>query len=244
MEPPTLLEKVETLRKARDELIAWVEGELAKIPEVDPDQSQIDMSFMEDEAQSSTEEISDEDLASRVDELYHRYTTAREKLIANVDATIAASTPSTTKTSPEPSQPPRGHQQTRTNDGLSRNANINQDPERLATKLLPYLPVLSSTQTSSTSLQAHTTHLRRQLNSSSSETTKTLQRLAGESYLVPQDAMSMLAWARAAEESGEKTNQSIREQVEVGEASILRAKTVLGVLKGRKDALGNMRGDL
>lgn len=56
--------------------------------------------------------------------------------------------------------------------------------------------------------------------------------------------MSMLAWARAAEESGEKTNQSIREQVEVGEASILRAKTVLGVLKGRKDALGNMRGDL
>lgn len=241
MEPPTLLEKLETLRKARDELIAWVEGELAKIPEVDPDQSQIDMSFMKDEAQSSTEEISDEDLASRVDELYHRYTTAREKLIVNVDATIAASTISATKTSPESS---RGHQRTRTNDGLSRNANANQDLERLATKLLPYLPVLSSTQTSSTSLQAQTSHLRRQLNSSSSETTKTLQRLAGESYLVPQDATSMLAWTKAAEESGDKTNQFVREQVEAGEASIARAKTVLGVLKGRKDALGSMRGDL
>ncbi|KAE9984315.1 hypothetical protein BLS_002629 [Venturia inaequalis] len=245
MEPPTMLEKVETLRKARDELIAWVEGELAKIPEVDPDQSQIDMSFMEDEAQPSAEEISDQDLASRVDELYHRYTTAREKIIANVDATIAANTASsstTTTISPEANRPSLAHQRTRTDDGLSRNTN--PDLDRLATKLLPYLPVLSSTQTSSTSLQAQTSHLRRQLSTSSSETTKTLQRLAGESYLVPQDATSMIAWAKAAEETGGQTNQFVREQVEAGEASISRAKTILEVLKSRKDALGSMRGDL
>ncbi|QDS68098.1 hypothetical protein FKW77_010118 [Venturia effusa] len=243
MEPPTMLEKVETLRKARDELIAWVEGELSKIPEVDPDQSQIDMSLMEDEAQPRTEEISDGDLASKVDELYHRYTTAREKLIANVEATIAASHPSaTTSTPPDATLQSQGHQRTRTIDGLPRTTTTDQD--RLATKLLPYLPVLSSTQTSSTSLQAQTSYLRRQLTTSSTDTTKTLQRLAGESYLVPQDATSMLAWAKAAEESGEKTGQFVLEQVEAGEASIARAKIVLGVLKGRKDALGSMRGDL
>lgn len=242
MEPPTMLEKVETLRKARDELIAWVEGELAKIPEVDPDQSQIDMSFMEDEAQPPVEDISDGDLASRVEELYHRYTTARENLIANVDATIAASAPSPIQTPPEPTRPSLSHQRTRTNDGLSRTAH--PDLDRLATKLLPYLPILSSTQIASASLQAQTSHLRRQLNTSSSKTTKTLQRLAGESYLVPQDATSMLAWAKAAEETGEKTNQFVQEQVEAGEASISRAKTVLGVLESRKDVLGSMRGDL
>ncbi|TLD25830.1 hypothetical protein E2P81_ATG09487 [Venturia nashicola] len=243
MEPPTMLEKVETLRKARNELIAWVEGELAKIPEADPDQSQFDLSFMEDDAQPPTEEISDEELASRVEELYHRYRTAREKLIANVDATSAANTPSAATITPaEPIRPSLSHQRTKTNDGLSRN--MNPDIERLATKLLPYLPVLSSTQTSSASLQAQTSHLRRQLSTSSSETTKILQRLAGESYLVPQDATSMIAWAKAAEETGEQTNQFVREQVEAGEASILRAKTVLGVMRSRKDALSSMRGDL
>jgi hypothetical protein len=243
MEPPTLQEKVETLRKARDELIKWVEGELAKIPEADPDVSQVDISFLSDEATPSTEEISDEELAERMDNLYHRYTVAREKLIANVEATIAAAKPRATEATLEPAQPPRGHQRTRTNTGGVVRAS-NPDPDRLATKLLPYLPLLLSTQTSSTSLQAQTSHLRRQLNLSSAETSKTIQRLAGESYLVPQDAKSMNAWAKAASESGQKTNGSISEQVEAGEASISRAKTVLGALKGRKDALGSMRGDL
>lgn len=242
MEPPTVQEKVETLRKARDGLIAWVEGELAKIPEVGPDVSQMDMSFMDDEAQASAEEISDEELASRMDELYHRYTTAREVLIANVEATIASSMPRAVETTPKPAQPARGHQRTRTNTGLARTSN--PDPDRLATKLLPYLSLLLSTQTSSTSLQAQTSHLRRQLNHSSSEMTKTIQRLAGESYLVPQDTKSMLAWAKAADESGAKTNAFMLEQVEAGEASIARAKTVLGALKERKVALGSMRGDL
>lgn len=242
MEPPTLQEKVEALRKARDELIAWVEGELAKIPEADGDVSQADISFISDETPSSTEEISDEELASRVENLYHRYTIAREKLISNVEATMEASIPKATETTPEPTVPPQGHQRTRTNTGLSRSSN--PDPDRLATKLLPYLPLLLSTQTSSTSLQAQTSHLRRQLNLSSTETLKTIQRLAGESYLVPQDATSMNAWAKAAKESGEKTNEFVLEQVGAGEASVGRAKVVLGVLKGRKDALGSMRGDL
>lgn len=244
MEPPTMLEKVETLRKARDALIAWVEGELAKIPEIDPDQSQIDMSFMEDDAQSSTmEDISDEDLASKVEELYHRYTTARENLLENVNATITASTAKTTQTPTSLEQTHPSHAQS-THLTNPNNTNENSNPDRLATKLLPYLPVLSSTQTTSASLQVQTSHLRRQITSSSTETTKVLQRLAGESYLVPQDATSMLAWAKAAEESGENTNQFVLEQVEAGEASISRAKTVLGVLKERKDALGSMRGDL
>jgi hypothetical protein len=244
MEPPTLQEKVETLRKARDELILWVEGELTKIPEADPDVSQADISFQSDEAQSSAEEISDEELASRVEDLYHRYNVAREKLIANVEANMAVSSPQATETTSPPAEPPR-HQRTRTRTntgGLSRTSN--PDPDRLATKLLPYLPLLLSTQTSSTSLQAQTSHLRRQLTLSSAETSKTIQRLAGESYLVPQDATSMNAWAKAAEESGAKTNEAVLEQVQAGEASVERAKIVLGVLKGRKDALESIKGDL
>jgi len=54
----------------------------------------------------------------------------------------------------------------------------------------------------------------------------------------------MNAWAKAAGATADKTKEFVDEQVLEGEESVARAREVLGVLQGRREAFGNMRGDL
>jgi hypothetical protein len=78
----------------------------------------------------------------------------------------------------------------------------------------------------------------------SSETDSTVQRLAGESLLVPQNSTSVPAWAKAATETGEKTREAVLEQVKDGGASMNNARMALEGLRARKKALEELKRDL
>jgi hypothetical protein len=228
---PSLRAKVAALKAARDYMIDWVEGELAKIPESDADASQADISFADGETPSS-EDLSDEEVTAKVQDLYSIYITARERLIANVDATMKLNHDAILDDPipPNPRSPPK-------------TSTPAVKPIR-ASDILPYLRTLLNASREEASLLQQTSHLRRQLTLASEETDRTVQRLAGESYLVPQDTIRMDAWAKAADEAAVKTDTFVKEQIEAGEESVGNAKAVLAVLETRRKALKDMKGDL
>ncbi|KAF2435868.1 hypothetical protein EJ08DRAFT_293004 [Tothia fuscella] len=231
---PSLQTQVAALRKARVYMIEWVEGELGKVPENDADASQADISFMDGD-ESKSQELSDAEITAKVQELYNVYITARERLTANVDATskisqhlTANSEAPKTKTSPT--------------KGPTKSTSPSQ-PVR-ATDILPYLKTLLQSSREETALLQQTSHLRRQLTLASEETDQTIQRLAGESYLVPQDTVSMNAWTKAADEAFVKTEEYVQGHVQAGEESVGHARVVLDKLDTRRIALEKMKGDL
>jgi hypothetical protein len=227
---PSLAAKVAALRSARDHMIDWVEGELAKIPESDGDTSQADLSFMDETLGS--EELSDEEVTAKVQELYSVYITARERLIANVDATtkLKNNAISDDPLPPDPRSPAKG-------------PTTPSKPIR-ASDILPYLRTLLHSSREEASLLQQTSHLRRQLTLATEETDRAVQRLAGESYLVPQDTIRMDAWAKAANEATAKTDSFVKAQIEAGDESVANARKVLTTLEARKTALQSMKGDL
>jgi hypothetical protein len=227
---PSLAAKVAALRGARDHMIDWVEGELAKIPESDGDTSLADLSFMDETLGS--EELTDEEVSAKVQELYSVYITARERLIANVDATMKLKN----NAIPDDPLPPDARSPTKGSAAPSK-------PIR-ASDILPYLRTLLQSAREESSLLQQTSHLRRQLTLATEETDRTVQRLAGESHLVPQDTVRMDAWATAADEATVKTDSFVNAQIEAGEESVGNARKVLTTLELRRTALRNMKGDL
>jgi hypothetical protein len=228
---PSLAAKVAALRGARDYMIDWVEGELAKIPDNDVDASQADISFADGDTPSS-EELSDEEVTAKVEELYSVYITARERLIANVDATIKLNH----DTVHEDPSPPDQRSPTK-----APTASVK--PIR-ASDILPFLRTLLQNSREESSLLQQTSHLRRQLTLASEETDRTVQRLAGESYLVPQDTMRMDAWAKAADEASTNTDTFVKAQIKDGEESVGSARAILTKIETRRKALQDIKGDL
>jgi hypothetical protein len=228
---PSLQAKVAALRGARDYMIEWVEGELAKIPETDGDTSQADLSFVDSEVPGE-EDLADEEVTAKVQELYSVYMTARERLIANVDATMRIKH----NTIPDDPIPP--------NPTSPAKALSTSSKSIRASDILPYLRTLLQSSREEAFLLQQTSHLRRQLTLASEETDRTVQRLAGESYLVPQDTIRMDAWAKAADEAATKTDVFVNSQTQAGEESMEIARNVLASLETRRKALETLKGDV
>ena len=222
---------VEILREARDELISWVESELAKIPEEDVEASQAEISFLgaEEDEEDGGERLTNEQLEARVGTLYERYLTARQRYIHEVEAAMSLQI-----------QGPK----------LDPNTTVGAlfPPSKrdtiTAAHLLPTLTHLNLATQSTTQLQAQTVHLRRQLTLASAEQAALLQRLAGESLLVSQDSATVGSWVKAVQEAGGKTKDSVMASVIEGEASVAQARKVMEGLRGRRNALEGLRRDL
>jgi hypothetical protein len=233
--------KISILRDARDELITWLEGELAKIPEDEVEASQAEISFIaEDDSDTngSHEQLSNEDLSKRVEDLYNEYLASRQRYITEVEATLErmqrlerASNTGTSAAMQSPHRP-------------TLQASHAKSTSIQASQLLPYLIAITSAARDEALLQQQTSHLRRQLTLASEETDSIVQRLAGESLLVPQNSTSVSAWAKAASEGGDKTKQAVLQQLIDGEASVSNAKKVLDGLRARKRALEGLKRDL
>jgi hypothetical protein len=230
--PPSLQAQVASLRRARDYMIEWVEGELGKIPENDGDASQADISFTDNDT-PKTEELSDEEITAKVQELYSVYITARERLTANVDATSKISHQLTANSEEPKLVAPKSPTKT----------TAPSQPVR-ACDILPYLRTLLQSSREEATLLQQTSYLRRQLTLASEETDRTVQRLAGESHLVPQDTITIGAWTKAADEASAKTEEFVKTQVQAGDESVMNAKAVLDKLEARRNALEKMKGDL
>jgi hypothetical protein len=234
-------EKLSILRDARDELISWVEGELAKIPEDEVEASQVEISFLGDEdgeASGGYSLLSNEELSRRVDELYNRYLTSRQRYITNVEATLEQAPKLETATKPEVGAQSLSPQISTLSTPVTKPGLIQ------ASQLLPYLTRITSTTRDEALLQQQSSHLRQQLTLATEETNNIVQRLASESLLVPSISTSVSAWAKSAAEAGDKTKQTVLGNVIDGEASIANAKKVLDGLRTRRQALEGLRRDL
>jgi hypothetical protein len=217
--------KVVALQRTRDELIQWIESELSKVTEEDEEESPAENHYENG--------YSGYQVQAQVHQLYERYVSARESLIEDIAGLGKETLPDTldSGTTPSTMQSPA-------------KAGGAAQPTLTATELLKYLPALVQTSRDEATLLQQTAFLRKQVNLASSETKRTVQRLAGESHLVPPDTTDILAWDAAAEESTKKTRAFVHKNVQEGKASIGHAREALADLQAKRSALAHLKGNV
>lgn len=237
---PSAAAQITALRAARDELITWIEGELAKIPENETEGDVSDSAlehFSPNDNHQTSEAmlLTDEEIIAQVYSSYDRYVETRRVLIQQVKATSHQAGSLTAAAPEEPYSRPGTSPSKDTAGKLS---------QLQALDILPYLPTLIASSRTESGLLQQSAHLRRQLILTSEETSRTIQRLAGESYLVSPSAISMEAWAKAADDAAAKVKGFVEEQVRVGDESLQVAREGLQTISRRKEASEKLKGDL
>ncbi|OJD30919.1 rna-binding protein [Diplodia corticola] len=237
--------QVRALRAARDELIAWIEGELAKMPEGDESilsnggtPQRPDRRDDKDAAASGLDDDA-ESIQEQVDALYERYVAARTSLVAAVDAATASA-----KELNAPSTLPGSNQRSGSGDGGEAAGQRSQQLHLPPSAALPFVPALLRCANDERILtQQIATHLRHQIAAAQEEARNTAQRLASESHLVGPDAESGGAWARAAKEATRETDEAILERVRAAQANVEGAKDILAELDRRREGFRALRGE-
>ena len=205
--------ELHALQQARNELIGWIETQLALIGDAQAEES--------NDASSPTKSNEDEEtgpIASPAEilQLYDRYLEARDTLLDTVQQPHDVS-----PLAPAPALP----KQTR--------ATQDADPATTtATALLPFISPLLATQSAEQALVAQAAYVRRQLAAADSTSEKLLRRHADESHLVHPGASRGRDWARAGEEVGEATRDYVLAKAKAGEISSKEAESMLGRLEG------------
>lgn len=225
---PTVEAQVYALRQARDQLISWIEGELAKIGEGDS-------SIMESETDShdAADLPPPEDIKEQIQSLYDKYVESRGRLVQSVDAALATvdEQPSTERQLSDPVPTQKGQQ-------------ISKGPALKYSDLITCVPTLVHASRTERSLIQQTSYLRRQLAEAAEDMGVTIQRLAGESYLVPPDATNMGAWAKAAAAKGEETDAFVRDQLTAGKQCVDMIGEGLSKAEAKRAAMEQLKGDL
>jgi hypothetical protein len=241
----SLADEVAALRRARDALVAWVEGELGKISE--------DSSILSDEHRSPQKslpsptesqqpgeetEISTDAKRDEINRLYEVYLQQRRSFVQ----TIAAVTSKTWT-----NDPISASSLVRRQNSTTDNIDLATFPEPLwhpALTTLTVVPTLQSLSDVVLTLQQHHAHLRRALTSSTSETANTLRRLADESHLVPPQTDSMHVWAAAAEEAMTELEEQVGTWYSKAEENIKSAKQVVESAEERGKVFERLKGKI
>jgi hypothetical protein len=198
--------RVYALRRARDELIAWIEDELAKLSE-DEEHLDPDLDMPGDSGAESLDEIK-----ATLSDLYNKYITSRERLVRVLNTQH--------KTDSASVEPLAARQQSTSSDELSNSA-------ALASEVLPYIGILRSTAQEEAALMQHTSYLRRQITAVSAETEQLLVRLSDESHMVRPGTSHTVAWAEAARDARNGDKEVIHSRLITGETSIEGVRKVL-----------------
>jgi hypothetical protein len=198
--------RVYALRRARDELIAWIEDELAKLSE-DEEHLDPDLDMPGDSGAESLDEIK-----ATLSDLYNKYITSRERLVRVLNTQH--------KTDSASVEPLAARQQSTSSDELSNSA-------ALASEVLPYIGILRSTAQEEAALMQHTSYLRRQITAVSAETQQLLVRLSDESHMVRPGTSHTVAWAEAARDARNGDKEVIHSRLITGETSIEGVRKVL-----------------
>lgn len=194
------------LRRARDELIAWIEDELAKLSE-DEGHMGPDLDMPGD----SGAELFDE-IKATLSDLYSKYIASRERLLRVLHTQSKSDTDSV--------EPMPAKQQPTSNDESSNGT-------ALASQVLPFIGILRSTAQEEAALMQHTSYLRRQITTVSAEAEQLLVRLSDESHMVRPGTSYTTAWAEAAIEARNGDKDAIHSRLVTGETSIDGVRKVL-----------------
>jgi hypothetical protein len=195
-ELPSLPQQVHALGCARDEIIDWVQGELAKMEE--------DSVFLEDASpiKRPLNNTTPVDLGSSEERIrcaYNQYTTSRAALLEEYER---LQQPPTTLTEANKSV---------TTDAISQPHPPN--PQLLITKMLPHIPHLALTTTSDRALLQQSVYLQTQLANADQDIEEALLRLSGESHLLPAGSKDVAAWGNTAAEAEVATEDFVKEHL-------------------------------
>ena len=212
------------LQKARNELIGWIEQQLAIIGDAQADEVDAVSSPAKANGQAEDGHVA---TPEEIIQLYDRYLEARRTLLDTVQSRQDFSPLASAPDSPKP--PRTSSQET---DAAST----------LATTLLPFIKPLLDTQASEQEIIQQAAYARRQLAAADSSSERLLRRFADESHLVHPGASHGRDWARAGEEAGEATRELVLARAKAGEKSSREAEVTLGKLKGFTGGLEKLGG--
>lgn len=207
--------ELHALQQARNELINWIESQLALIGDAQAEESNTTSSPIKPQNGSDED---DHPIATpaEISQLYDRYLQARLSLLETVQQP-----PSTSPLAPAPTSPQQ-----------KRLAQDTDQSTTTATALLPFITPLLATQSTEQALIHQAAYVRRQLAAAEASSERDLRRLADESHLVHPGASRGRDWARAGEEVGEATREFVLAKAKAGEVASREADGTLGRLEG------------
>lgn len=231
---PSTAAQVYALRLARSQLISWIEGELSKISDGEGDSSMIETDEASAANASQPELPTEEHMLQGIQSMYEGYVTARRNLIRDIDTATTATAQRVTATMRTPQK-----------QGAAASVGDRPPPSDAITyaDLMTAIPTFIQTSLNERVLIQQASYLRRQLNTASEETTANVQRLAGESYLVPTDASSTTAWATAAVAKHRETETFVRDKLASGRTAIDATAARLAEVETKTNALAELGGD-
>jgi hypothetical protein len=211
----TLQEQVLALECARDEIVDWVQGELAKMEE--------DSLFLEDASpikRSVSEKAEPVDLAAsetRIRESYNKYIVARASLLEAHASLQQPPEPVGTDDKPTNANPSQADDK---KDATSK-------PTQPISKLLPHLPGLSQIANTERALLQSTIYLQTQLAAADQDIEEALLRLSGESHLLPAGSKDVAAWGEKAREAEGSTKDFVESRLREGRKEVGSVSTIV-----------------
>lgn len=193
------------LRQARNELIGWIEKQLALIGDAQTGET---APSSPEKGQSEEGEVASQEDITR---LYDRYLHARCTLLETLQSPQDIS-----PLAPAPESPK-----------ASRSCQENDNADSASVALLPFLEPLLAAKSEEQNLVQHAAYFRRQLSAADAASERLMRRFADESHLVHPGAAHGRDWAQAAEEVNETTREFVFSRTAAGEASTKKAEATL-----------------
>ena len=208
------------LQRARNELIGWIEKQLALIGDAQADGEKTPSP--EKNAVENGHVVSNEEIA----QLYERYLAARRTLLDTVQTPqdISPFAPASDSTRPTGSL---------------------QDAETTAssaTTVLPFIEPLLATKDEEQNLIHQAAYVRRQLTAAEAGSERLMRRFADESHLVHPGASRGRDWALAAEEASETTKEFVLARAAAGATASKEAEGTLRKVEGAPEGLERLAG--
>ncbi|KAF1842680.1 uncharacterized protein K460DRAFT_367637 [Cucurbitaria berberidis CBS 394.84] len=212
---PVPQNQIYALERARDEIVEWVQGELAKMEE--------DSIFLEDASpiKRTVSNAAPTDLASaevRIQDSYNQYTSSRASLIGTFESLQ------------QPLSVPADNCNNR-KDG-SHSPDQSREifkPSMPINNILPYLPHLAQTANTERSLLQQSVYLQAQVASADREIEEGLLRLSGESHLLPAGTKDVAVWSRTAIEAEAATEEFVKENLQASRQEVSSVTAVVEI---------------
>jgi hypothetical protein len=220
---PTLQSQVYALEQARNDLVDWIQGELAKLEEESvflEDASPIKRPVKNGAAAAADTTSSAPDPASataKIKASYDKYTAARARLL---EAHLSLQNPAPLLASESDSSTHNNNNNVVSSTPAAQtqaaNTSSSKPPSNPISKLIPYLPHLTHIATSERALTQRTVYLAAHLAAADQDAQEALVRLSGESHLLPAAGGSKEAavWAKTAAEAEAATEALVKERLD------------------------------
>ncbi|GAB7354349.1 hypothetical protein MBLNU459_g4858t2 [Dothideomycetes sp. NU459] len=192
------------LQSAINELISWIESELAKLSNPHDEHDQNDERHVA--ATTGARKDAVDERLTEISDLYERYISARKSLVCSVTA-VTDSTMS-------------DDSHARAMGALPTKKTQTPKENCLSSALLPYIATLCQISDSEPAMMQQTSYLRRQLVHDSTTTEQLVRRLADESHLVAPGSRDARAWMEAAGADRRRDAQMLKTALETGEQNI------------------------